>query len=60
MSGPRLAAALRVGHPAMRVLFVSGNLPDRLPGLFPDGGWAFLPKPFDYEQLVAAIDRLLR
>src|SRR5256714_8499633 len=54
MSGRRFADSLRVVHPNIKVVFVSGYLeeslqPDdrRQPGMF------FLPKPFDSEQLAA-------
>jgi two-component system cell cycle sensor histidine kinase/response regulator CckA len=59
--GVQLAREARGQWPGLPVLFVSGYTPDHLT-LFrrenPDA--AFLRKPFDVEQLVAAVERAAR
>jgi signal transduction histidine kinase len=59
-SGRRFADTLRVAHPNIKVLFISGYLEESLqpsercaPGMF------FLPKPFDSEQLAAKVREAL-
>ena len=60
MSGRRFADALRMLHPDIKVMFISGYLEESLqpddrcePGMF------FLPKPFDAEQLATKVREAL-
>jgi len=59
MHGPACAIQLRTRLPALRVVFVSGMAPERSLGegerALPAGA-TFLPKPFEQEALLAAIE----
>lgn len=60
ISGPRFADALRVAHPNIKVVFVSGYLEESLqPSDRCEPGMFFLPKPFDVEQLAAKVREAL-
>jgi len=56
MNGPDLAERLRRDEPALRVIFTSGYSPEILgPGSDLLEGVRFLAKPFDLEELTAAV-----
>jgi PAS domain S-box-containing protein len=60
ISGRRFADALRVAHPNIKVLFISGYLEESLqPSDRCEPGMFFLPKPFDSEQLAAKVREAL-
>jgi PAS domain S-box-containing protein len=60
ISGRRFADALRVAHPNIKVLFISGYLEESLqPNDRCEPGTFFLPKPFDAEQLTAKVRQAL-
>jgi two-component system, cell cycle sensor histidine kinase and response regulator CckA len=61
MDGRELADALTAKWPELRVLYLSGFVSGALdpPGAAP-GGRAFLAKPFSADQLIAAVEHLLR
>lgn len=60
ISGRRFADALRVAHPNIKVLFISGYLEESLqPGDRCEPGMFFLPKPFDVEQLALKVREAL-
>jgi PAS domain S-box-containing protein len=60
MSGRRFADALRVLHPNIKVMFISGYLEESLqPSDRCEPGMFFLPKPFDAEQLAAKVREAL-
>jgi len=60
MSGRRFADALRVLHPSIKVMFISGYLEESLqPGDRCEPGMFFLPKPFDAEQLASKVREAL-
>ncbi|MGH9416667.1 MAG: ATP-binding protein [Terriglobales bacterium] len=63
MTGPDLADRLRVCHPGLRVLFISGYTEQAAArqSLLPDAreGWAYLQKPFGPQALLEAVLRLL-
>ena len=60
VSGRRFADSLRVAHPNIKVLFISGYLEESLqPGDRCEPGMFFLPKPFDIEQLSAKVREAL-
>ena len=60
ISGRRFADALRVAHPNIKVLFISGYLEESLqPADRCEPGMFFLPKPFDVEQLAAKVREAL-
>ena len=60
VSGRRFADSLRVAHPKIKVLFISGYLEESLqPGDRCEPGMFFLPKPFDVEQLSAKVREAL-
>jgi signal transduction histidine kinase len=59
-NGVTFAREAVVEHRGLRVLFVSGYTPDSVGGLSVDGAvTAFLPKPFDTQQLAGAVYELL-
>ncbi len=60
MSGPELAAALRLERPDTQVIFVSGYTDDALArhGLTGEGA-AFLPKPFTREEVLRKVREML-
>ncbi|MDB5601023.1 MAG: hybrid sensor histidine kinase/response regulator [Xanthobacteraceae bacterium] len=56
MDGPTLLKELRVRHPDLKFIFVSGYAEDAFEKHLPEGGqFAFLAKPFTLKQLVAAV-----
>jgi PAS domain S-box-containing protein len=60
MSGPALVERLRAWQPGVKVIFMSGHTPEtvlRHGGI--GAGTAFLQKPFDVDDLVTQIRRLL-
>lgn len=59
-SGPQVAAQIRVRHPDIPVLFMSGHTRETCAGhgLTPDA--AFIAKPFNAQTLRARVDELLR
>ncbi|HST29778.1 MAG TPA: ATP-binding protein [Chthoniobacterales bacterium] len=60
MSGRRFADALRVRHPNIKVMFISGYLEESLqPSDRCEPGMFFLPKPFDTEQLASKVREAL-
>jgi PAS domain S-box-containing protein len=59
MSGPELAGALRTSRPDIKVLLMSGYAHGEL-GLDDPRRSTLLAKPFDEEQLIAAVLRTLR
>ena len=60
ISGRRFADALRVKHPNIKVLFISGYLEESLqPSDRCEPGMFFLPKPFDTEQLALKVREAL-
>ena len=60
ISGRRFADALRIAHPNIKVLFISGYLEESLqPGDRCEPGMFFLPKPFDVEQLAVKVREAL-
>lgn len=60
ISGRRFADALRVAHPNIKVLFISGYLEESLqPADRCEPGMFFLPKPFDAEQLALKVREAL-
>lgn len=60
ISGRRFADALRVAHPNIKVLFISGYLEESLqPADRCEPGMFFLPKPFDVEQLAVKVREAL-
>jgi len=58
MSGPQLAAQIKVSHPAIRIVFISGSGPlaSRDPGVLASGG-RVLEKPFTQAALAKALER---
>jgi CheY-like chemotaxis protein len=60
MSGPDLAERIRVTHPEIRPIFMSGSGPQARddPGVIQAGG-AVLEKPFNQEQLAKAVEERL-
>ncbi|MEE9278403.1 MAG: ATP-binding protein, partial [Dehalococcoidia bacterium] len=59
LTGRAVFDTLRGQGQAVPVLFISGYASDTLDGLEPDGGWAFLQKPFDADSLLAALTALM-
>jgi len=60
LSGRRFADALRIAHPNIKVLFISGYLEESLqPSDRCEPGMFFLPKPFDAEQLAVKVREAL-
>jgi PAS domain S-box-containing protein len=60
ISGRRFADALRLAHPNIKVLFISGYLEESLqPSDRCEPGMFFLPKPFDAQQLAAKVREAL-
>ena len=60
MNGPALAARLSPLRPEMQTLFMSGYSGDHALALdYPEGGAAFLAKPFTPAELIAAVTALL-
>ena len=60
MNGHDLAARIRVDHPGLRVLFISGCAPETLPRGNANGRRdAFLPKPFSPDELTRAVRGLV-
>ena len=60
MSGFELQAALAVAHPAVPVLVITGHdTPDSRVRALDLGAKAYLCKPVDDEELLAAIDRAI-
>ena len=57
MGGGKLANALRLLNPAVKLLFISGSGSGG-PGDAPDGG-AALPKPFTRDDLLKAVSELI-
>jgi CheY-like chemotaxis protein len=60
MSGPELVARLRASHPMVKVIFMSGHTPETV--LKHGGaelGTTFLQKPFEVDDLLATVRRLL-
>jgi PAS domain S-box-containing protein len=60
MSGPELVERLRTWQPGVRVIFMSGHTPEtvlRHGGI--GAGTAFLQKPFDVEDLLGLVRKLL-
>ena len=56
MDGPTLLKELRKKNPDIKIIFVSGYAEDAFEKNLPDRGqFAFLPKPFQLKQLVAAV-----
>jgi two-component system cell cycle sensor histidine kinase/response regulator CckA len=59
MSGPDLAARLTKGRPELPVLFISGYPGEALEGVALGADAELLPKPFSFEELLRAVERLL-
>lgn len=60
LDGKRLAHRLRERWPRLKIVFVSGYTPDpTLLQEFPDGDAAFVSKPFNGQDLLAAIAKLI-
>jgi PAS domain S-box-containing protein len=60
MSGKELAARLAARREGLRVLFISGYAPDRIPDVdIPDSGMEFLQKPFSPAQITAKVGEIL-
>jgi PAS domain S-box-containing protein len=60
MSGPELVSRLRASHPMVKVIFMSGHTPETV--LRHGGaelGTTFLQKPFEVDELLATVRRLL-
>jgi PAS domain S-box-containing protein len=60
MSGIELARAARADRPGMRLLYTSGYAPAALDGTAADLPAPLVPKPFQAEELLAAVRRALR
>ena len=60
LNGLDLADALRVRHPSLAVLYVSGGDRRRLGGRLDAPGVAWLEKPFSGAALVAVVEAMLR
>lgn len=58
--GADLARQVAASRPGLRVLFVSGSAPDDLDLHVPGAHTDFLQKPFDIDELVDRVERLLR
>jgi CheY-like chemotaxis protein len=58
MNGHELAARVRAARPGVRVLFVSGFAPEDVLPAEVGANEAFLPKPFDPEELIHAVRTL--
>ena len=60
LDGVELAKRIRKKRPRLRVLVMSGY-PDKVPGAERrNGGWAFLRKPFTWDELTATLRDLLK
>ena len=59
-NGADLARQVAATRPGLRVLFVSGSAPDELDLHVPGAHTDFLQKPFDIDELVDRVQRLLR
>jgi CheY-like chemotaxis protein len=60
MNGHDLAARIRVDHPGIRVLFISGYAPETPPRAGANGKReTFLPKPFSPDELTKAVRGLV-
>lgn len=59
MNGSRLAERLRTLRPDMRVLFMSGMVPEVSVRVAAISGSGFLPKPFSPDVLVAKVREML-
>jgi PAS domain S-box-containing protein len=60
MSGRELAARLTARRDGLRVLFISGYAPDKIPDVdVPDSGVEFLQKPFSPAQITAKVGEIL-
>ena len=61
ITGPRLAAELRKGHPRLRVLYMSGYAPDKTGDLQASlgSGAGYIDKPFRAEDLTREVRTLL-
>jgi two-component system, cell cycle sensor histidine kinase and response regulator CckA len=60
MDGPGLVREVRMIHPEMKVIFISGYTEDAFrQRLDSDGGIDFLPKPFSLKQLAAKVREVL-
>jgi PAS domain S-box-containing protein len=60
MSGPALAAALRDGHPELRIVFMSGYTQGIIGAQGVEEGATLLEKPFNRQQLLEAVDGVVR
>ena len=58
-NGVEIAREVAAGHPGLRVLFVSGDAERDLDLGVPGGHTDFLQKPFDIDQLLERVRRLL-
>ena len=58
-SGIELARELRSRHPGLPVLLVSGYADENLPDILTERATRFLPKPFTWPDLAAAVTKLL-
>ncbi len=58
-NGADLARQVAATRPGLRVLFVSGSAPDDLDLHVPGARTDFLQKPFDIDELVGRVERLL-
>jgi two-component system cell cycle sensor histidine kinase/response regulator CckA len=60
MDGPSLLREIRVRHPKLRVVFVSGYAEDAFKKNLPEGeDFHFLPKPFSLKQLVETVKQAI-
>jgi two-component system, cell cycle sensor histidine kinase and response regulator CckA len=60
MDGPAMARELRVRHPDMRILFMSGYAEEQLRKSIDLDKVAFLPKPFSVQQIAEAVRDALK
>ena len=60
MDGPAMARAIREARPDLPVLFMSGYAEEQLRREIDIPNMFFLPKPFSVQQIVEAVEAVLR
>ncbi|MFO1171566.1 MAG: response regulator [Hyphomicrobiaceae bacterium] len=60
MDGPALLKELRKTHPDLKIIFISGYAEEALKSLEGGEEFAFLPKPFQMAELVAAVKEVMQ